>query len=234
MDTAFKALVKHCMKRLPAERCATVGTQQELQAKLYRSEGASFDAEQVILALPDRLETRQFFPAAVAAGFAWRVLRRVVQNDSVHPILIYQLCASCLPPAGSLSAISSPLDASPFATVLPSSRQCASPTADQSVPTSGGAGRVANDLLSADALSADGLPERPSSVKRAAPRQLLPHDDLAPAPQAESLQHLQQQERSQVGTSRCERCEHVNRDEHSWQLSLCNWMCVRSFLCIEE
>ncbi len=46
---------------------------------------------QVVLALPDRRETRQFFPFVVAAGFRWRLLRRVLRDDCVHPIHIYQL-----------------------------------------------------------------------------------------------------------------------------------------------
>lgn len=45
----------------------------------------------MLLSLPDRTETRDFFPLAVARGFAWRVLQRVRRPDLVHDIHIYQL-----------------------------------------------------------------------------------------------------------------------------------------------
>lgn len=66
---------------------------------------ASVHLTQVIMALPDRGETREFFPVAVAEGFRWRVLRRVVRNDCVHPIHIYQLVPACPPTAGITSAV---------------------------------------------------------------------------------------------------------------------------------
>lgn len=48
-------------------------------------------ASQVLLSLPDRTETRDFFPLVSAAGFAWRVLRRVRRPDLVHAVHVYQL-----------------------------------------------------------------------------------------------------------------------------------------------
>lgn len=216
METTSEASVEHCLKRMLSEQHVTAGNGMSAY-KFARLKNASFDAEQVIMALPDRMETRQFFPAAVAAGFAWRVLRQVVQKDSVHPILIYQLCASCPPPdaslsatsalldgscpppAASLSSITVPLTATPPATVRLPSLQGASPAADQSVLTSGSAGVAASNTTSAATLSADGKAKPPNSIRRVAPRQLLLQ---VPEPHAVQPQHLQQQQRSQVGTCR--------------------------------
>ena len=43
------------------------------------------------MSLPDRSETREFFPLVSACGFAWRVLRRVRREDLVHAVHVYQL-----------------------------------------------------------------------------------------------------------------------------------------------
>jgi hypothetical protein len=43
------------------------------------------------MSLPDRTETREFFPLVSACGFAWRVLRRVRREDLVHAVHVYQL-----------------------------------------------------------------------------------------------------------------------------------------------
>jgi hypothetical protein len=43
------------------------------------------------MSLPDRTETRDFFPLVSACGFAWRVLRRVRREDLVHAVHVYQL-----------------------------------------------------------------------------------------------------------------------------------------------
>lgn len=43
------------------------------------------------MSLPDRTETREFFPLVSSSGFAWRVLRRVRREDLVHAVHVYQL-----------------------------------------------------------------------------------------------------------------------------------------------
>ncbi|KAK9814809.1 hypothetical protein WJX72_011889 [[Myrmecia] bisecta] len=45
----------------------------------------------VLLALPERRETREFFPMAHAAGLTWRVLHRLTAAHLDHPISVYQL-----------------------------------------------------------------------------------------------------------------------------------------------
>lgn len=51
----------------------------------------AYHKSQVVMSLPDRTETRDFFPLVSACGFAWRVLRRVRREDLVHAVHVYQL-----------------------------------------------------------------------------------------------------------------------------------------------
>lgn len=59
---------------------------------------------QVIASLPDRTETRAFFPLVAAAGFNYRFLRRVRRHDLVHAVHIYQLVQKPPPAAAVLAA----------------------------------------------------------------------------------------------------------------------------------
>lgn len=45
----------------------------------------------MVLAAPDRPESRPFFHLAQQKGFAWRVLRRARRPDLPTPVFIYQL-----------------------------------------------------------------------------------------------------------------------------------------------
>lgn len=108
---------------------------------------------QVVLALPDRRETRHFFPVVVAAGFRWRVLRRVPRSDCVHPVHIYQLVPAPAPAPATASAI---MPAAPNV-----------PAADSTATSPGGCVASAMEALAAD------LPDSPAAAARPVP-QLLP------------------------------------------------------------